>query len=67
MYTVIRHPTKEGWTFKTRDDHRWIRRPSEAKFRKAYPTALDAMHYLRSRSVPWQEIVWNWAGKEIVP
>jgi hypothetical protein len=58
VYQVIRHPTKDGWTFddgtkRTLSWYRWQR--------AAHPTAIAVMLMLHDRmGVPWQEIVWNW-------
>lgn len=61
-HTIIRHPTKDGWTFKTREN-RWLLEPKQAKQRKAYRSPLAVMIYLRSRSVSWKQIVWDWIAR----
>ena len=58
MYTVIRHPTKDGWTYRF---DRWWETKRAIQRRTPYPTAIAVMIYLvREIGVPWQEIVWNW-------
>lgn len=55
IHTIVRHPLG-GWTF----TNEWVQsRPAcEFKQRKQHETALDVALWLRSRSVPPQNIVW---------
>jgi hypothetical protein len=53
VYTIIRHPSGEGWTFSSaRRPHSWLARLISR------PTVFDVLLYLNSQGVPWQNIVW---------
>lgn len=63
VHTIIRHPVKDGWTYR-REGQRM--RPSDWKVRKGHARAIGVMTYLRdTRGIPWQLIVWPWGpGKD---
>lgn len=58
-YTVIRHPSRDGWTFVNSACPRAIK----DKRRKARASAFHVLWYLQDRNVPWWQVVWPF-GKE---
>jgi hypothetical protein len=56
VYIVHRHPLKDGWTYSRKGAYM---PPSKWRRRKVRKSWLDVMLYLRSYSVPWQMIVWQ--------
>lgn len=58
IHYIVRHPTKEGWTYKRQGDA-----PSRVRARKAFPDAIEVMKHLRNgcdngNVVPASHIVW---------
>lgn len=58
IYTIVRHPSGEGWTWIYTPASYWSHWPSQIKRKKSYPTAIAAMLRIHYLGVPWQNIAW---------
>jgi hypothetical protein len=56
-HIIVPHPVS-GWTF-IREGCAWHQRVSALKRRTQHARMEDVARWLRSRSVPWENIVWS--------